>query len=148
MHPTLFGWILLFPLEKLVGKRQVTVVDVLGDFAVNIILSTLYFRHVDDIDLYTGGLSEIRTKGGLTGPTFACIIGKSFASWKFGDRFWYENNFKKTGFTPRKLFCLIFCWWKRDKIIWCITLVRKYYSYWVMGVMVFNATFNNIQIGY
>jgi peroxidase len=83
--------------------------DVLGDYAVNIILSTLYFRHVDDIDLYTGGLSEIRTKGGLTGPTFACIIGKSFASWKFGDRFWYENNFKKTGFTPRKLFCLIFC---------------------------------------
>ena len=100
---------MLFSLETLVGKRQVTVVDVEGDFAVNIILSTLYFRHVDDIDLYTGGLSEIRTKGGLTGPTFACIIGKSFASWKFGDRFWYENNFKKTGFTPRKLFCLIFC---------------------------------------
>lgn len=61
------------------------------------------YKHVDDIDLYTGGLSERRVKGGLTGPTFQCLIGKSFANWKFGDRFWYENDFKLTGFSPRQL---------------------------------------------
>lgn len=52
--------------------------------------------------MYTGGLSERRVKGGLTGPTFACIIAKSFETWKFGDRFWYENDFSLTGFTPSK----------------------------------------------
>jgi hypothetical protein len=29
---------------------------------------------VDDIDLYTGGLSEINVDGAQTGPTFVCLM--------------------------------------------------------------------------
>ena len=45
----------------------------------------------DGIDLWVGGLAEIRMKGSNLGPTFACIIGKTFADLRDGDRFYYEN---------------------------------------------------------
>ena len=34
------------------------------------------YDHVDDVDLFTGGLSERSVVSGLVGPTFACIIGQ------------------------------------------------------------------------
>ena len=43
------------------------------------------------IDLWVGGLAEKKMKRSNLGPTFACIIGKTFADLRDGDRFYYEN---------------------------------------------------------
>ena len=58
-------------------------------------------RHVDDIDLFAGGVSERSVRGGIVGPTFGCIIAKQFEALRKGDRFWYEN--KQASFTPGML---------------------------------------------
>lgn len=61
-----------------------------------------FHRHPDDIDLFSGGLSEKIPVGAATGPTFACIIATQFKNIKVADRFWYENYNTYTGFTPSK----------------------------------------------
>lgn len=61
-----------------------------------------FCRHPDDIDLFSGGISEKIPAGAATGPTFACIIATQFKNIKVGDRFWYENYHPSTGFTPSK----------------------------------------------
>jgi hypothetical protein len=49
------------------------------------------FETVDDIDLWTGGLSEGLAPGAFVGPTFAAIIARQFEALRDGDRLWYEN---------------------------------------------------------
>ncbi|XP_013779764.1 peroxidasin homolog [Limulus polyphemus] len=62
-----------------------------------------YNKHPDDIDLWSGGISERRLQGSLIGPTFACIIARQFTNAKKGDRFWYENSGFPSAFTLEQL---------------------------------------------
>ena len=65
-------------------------------------LKQIYFS-VEDIDLFTGGLSEVPLKGALVGPTFACVIGIQFQKAKKCDRFWYETSDAAVRFTESQL---------------------------------------------
>jgi peroxidase len=65
-------------------------------------LSGLY-EHVDDIDLYVGGLAETPVSGGTVGPTFAHMMAAQFRDLKVGDRFYFENGGCETTFTPEQL---------------------------------------------
>jgi len=59
-------------------------------------------RHPEDIDLFTGGVSEIPLPGAKVGPTFACLLARQFRALKRGDRFFYENA-GQLSFTPDQL---------------------------------------------
>lgn len=61
------------------------------------------YKHVDDIDLWSGGISERRLPGSQVGPTFACIIARQFSNIRRGDRFWFENSNTPASFTLRQL---------------------------------------------
>ncbi|CAF1476604.1 unnamed protein product [Adineta steineri] len=61
------------------------------------------YSHVDDIDLYVGGISERSVSGGIVGPTFACIIGDEFKNLRRGDRFFYETQNPNIRFTSDQL---------------------------------------------
>ena len=54
-------------------------------------------------DLWSAGITEIPRPGSLVGPTFACLMGRSFHNIKFGDRFWYENGGWKSSFTVEQI---------------------------------------------
>jgi peroxidase len=57
------------------------------------------FRHVDDIDLYIGGISERSVSDGVVGPTFGCIISSQFNDLRRGDRYFYETKTPSIRFT-------------------------------------------------
>ena len=44
------------------------------------------------VDLWVGGLAEERLEGSLLGPTFACLLGLTFANVRDGDRFYFESK--------------------------------------------------------
>uniref|UniRef100_T1IV55 Uncharacterized protein n=1 Tax=Strigamia maritima TaxID=126957 RepID=T1IV55_STRMM len=50
------------------------------------------YGHVEDLELYPGGIAETPMFGAIMGPTFACIIAQQFRNLRYGDRYWYENG--------------------------------------------------------
>ena len=48
------------------------------------------YNSVDDIDLYSGILSELPATGAVTGPTLNCLLGENFSKIKYSDRYFYE----------------------------------------------------------
>lgn len=65
-------------------------------------LKTLYSNH-DDVDLTVGASLETHVAGALAGPTFLCILTEQFYRTRVGDRYFFENGDKKTGFTRGQL---------------------------------------------
>ncbi|XP_033103477.1 thyroid peroxidase-like isoform X2 [Anneissia japonica] len=57
------------------------------------------YKHVDDVDLFLGGLCETSVSGASVGPTFSCIIGEQFLRLKYGDYFWHERGDIRSSFT-------------------------------------------------
>ncbi|KAG1686607.1 Chorion peroxidase [Nymphon striatum] len=56
----------------------------------------LDIKHVDDIDLFVGGLLEKPISDGAVGETFACLMGKQFRIFMRSDRFFYTNGHNST----------------------------------------------------
>ena len=61
------------------------------------------YRNVSDIDVFSGGVSEIPVEGGIVGPTFACLIANQFRKLKRCDRFWYETDDEGIKFSEKQL---------------------------------------------
>ena len=58
------------------------------------------YKHVDDIDLFVGGILETNIAEAVVGPTFQCLIGDQFFRLKWGDRFFYDLGGRPSSFTP------------------------------------------------
>ena len=50
------------------------------------------YNSPNDIDLFTGGLAETLSGGGLTGKTFQCIKEKQFEAILEGDRYFFTHD--------------------------------------------------------
>jgi peroxidase len=62
-----------------------------------------HYKHVQDLDLFVGGVSEFLLPSGAVGPTFGCLIGIQFYNFKFGDRFFYEHGDHSGSFSIEQL---------------------------------------------
>ena len=56
------------------------------------------YSDVEDIDAFTGAMSETSVPGGLVGATIACILGKQFKNLMDGDRFFFTHHQEGTDF--------------------------------------------------
>lgn len=84
--------------------RPVTFSDLYGVMGNHTLKKLMQvYESVDDIDLWTGGVSEFPVQGAVIGPTFACIIAQQFSFLRRGDRFWFENHGFPSSFNPLQL---------------------------------------------
>ncbi|XP_050539391.1 lactoperoxidase-like isoform X2 [Daktulosphaira vitifoliae] len=63
----------------------------------------MIYKSVNDIDAYTGLVSEKPIRGGLLGPTITCLLADQFLRIKEGDRYWYETDEKPQAFDEDQL---------------------------------------------
>ena len=61
------------------------------------------YDNVDDIDLFSGALSEYPTEGSVMGPTFAILNAMQFERLKRGDRFFFCNENQRGSFSEEQL---------------------------------------------
>ncbi|XP_071515690.1 salivary peroxidase/catechol oxidase isoform X1 [Panulirus ornatus] len=61
------------------------------------------YRSVEDIDLWSAGVSERPLPGSLLGPTFSCVIATQMQRLRRGDRYWYELPNQPSSFTLKQL---------------------------------------------
>jgi len=61
------------------------------------------YASTDDIDLFSGLISEKPLRGAMVGPTLACLVGLQFRHLRQCDRFWYEGNSPEVRFTSEQL---------------------------------------------
>ena len=54
---------------------------------------TQAYGNINNIDLWTGILSEQPITGGNLGTVAAAIVGETFRRLRAGDRFWYQNSY-------------------------------------------------------
>ncbi|XP_050395951.1 eosinophil peroxidase [Patella vulgata] len=57
------------------------------------------YEHVNDIDVFAGGMVELSEPGSTLGPLFSCLMARQFRDLKFGDSFWYETRDRRRGFS-------------------------------------------------
>jgi len=76
--------------------------DLKGDIRDEETRNTLrdIYKHVDNIDVWVGGILEDNLPGAKVGPLFRCLIVKQLKALRDGDRYWYE---KPGIFTPSQL---------------------------------------------
>ncbi|XP_046486712.1 peroxidase isoform X1 [Neodiprion pinetum] len=81
-----------------------TFADLRGTISVEAIRRLrLIYGSVKDVDLVTGAFAEAPIEGSIIGPTFSCLLGRTFRNIRFGDRYWYENGNTPGAFTLEQL---------------------------------------------
>ena len=61
------------------------------------------YQHPDDVDLFTGIMSETQMAGSMVGPTLSCLLSLQFRNLKKCDRFWYETDDMNLKFSEAQL---------------------------------------------
>lgn len=64
-------------------------------------------RKPENVDVYTGALSEPPLDGAIVGPLIACLLTDQFLRLKRGDSHWYERPMGPQSFTRGILFIVI-----------------------------------------
>ena len=92
---------------------QSTYMQVIHNFTAFIILlipppaSRYIHSHPDDIELFSGGISERSVLGGVVGETFNCLITRQMRSLKFGDRYFFTHDRGNQGFDDGRSILLL-----------------------------------------
>lgn len=56
-------------------------------------------RDAENVDIYTGALSEPPMEGAIVGPLLSCLLTDQFMRLKRGDSHWYERSVGPQMFT-------------------------------------------------